>query len=390
MLKAFKYRLYPTSEQAKAIDQTFGVCRLVYNLGLEIKMRAYQEQRVIVSAYDLQRQIKDLREEYAWVKSVSREALDASLNNLGRAYDKFFSGSGYPKFKKKSGRQSYSVKGRAVRLNTDENMISIPKISNISIRLSRPVLGDIRTSTVSKTPTGKYFISILAEDGNLIAFSHKSGNAIGIDLGITTFATLSTGEKVDNPKYHKNAGERLKTLQRKASKKKKGSRNHKKALAKVSLLHEKIVNRRLDFPHKASTKVICDNQVSVICLESLSVVNMIKNRSLSSSISDASWSEFVRQLEYKALWCGKKVIKIDRFFPSSKICSSCGLKVSSLPLSIREWDCECGAHHDRDINAAINIRNSGMGSPGEPVEQSAMKGCYEAGINVNALIVEDK
>jgi putative transposase len=196
---------------------------------------------------------------------------------------------------------------------------------------------------------------------------------VGIDLGITSFATLSTGEKIDNPRHLKTELLRLKRLQRAASRKKKGSNNHTKANLKVALLHEKIANQRKDFLNKVSTRLIRDNQTDTICVETLSIKNMVKNHKLAQAISDVSWSEFVRQLEYKGKWYGKNIIKIDRFYASSKTCSNCGNKLDQLDLSVRQWTCSnCGESHDRDVNAAINIMKSGMGSPEVPVEMSAI------------------
>lgn len=383
MLKAYKYRLYPNVEQSNMIDQTFGVCRLVYNLGIEIKTRAYREHGVIVSTPSLQGQIKEIREEYPWIKSVSREALDFSLRSMDTAFNNFFKGAGYPRFKRKHGKQSYGVKGREIRIDFDKGIISVPKIKGIPIRISRRFEGEIRTTTVSRTHTRKYFVSILVDDG-LTVPQNQGGDPIGIDLGLSSFVVTSNGDKTPNPKFLRDNLRKLGVLQKRVSRKKKGGKNRTKAIKKLALLHERISNQRSDFLHKISSKLVYNNQVSSICIENLAVANMIKNRSLSLSIADASWSEFVRQLEYKSLCAGKMLVKVDRFFASSKICSSCGVKQIRMPLSIRTWTCSCGVTHDRDVNAAINIRNSGMGSPVEPVEQSAMKGCNEAGINVKS------
>lgn len=386
MLKAYKYRIYPTPEQAAMIDQTFGVCRLVYNMGLDIKRQTYDAFKKNVSAYDLQLQITGLRKEYTWITAVSREAIDASLNGLDVVFDNFYKGAGYPHFKSKKGPQSFKIKGREVKLDTISGKVSIPKVGKVKIILSRLPVGELRSSTVSKTTTGKYFMSILAEDG-LKAPDIKSETieAIGIDLGITHFATLSTGIKVDNPRYLGKSIDRLVVLQRRAAKKKKGSKNAKKAHRRVALIHERVSNQRQDFLHKLSSKIVHDNQVNVICIETLCIRGMVKNRRLSRSISEAGWGLFVAMLKYKAAWEGKEIRQVSTWLPSSKQCSSCGEKIESLPLSVRRWSCEsCGADHDRDVNAAINIRNSGMGSPGEPAERPAMKGRNEAGNDAKA------
>lgn len=376
MLKAFKYRLYPTQEQATKIDQTIGVCRLVYNLSLDVKITAYKNAGINLSVYDIQKQLVGLKKEYDWIAETDSQALLYSIAAMGNAYDNFFKGGGYPKFKnKRTAKKSYRTKGARQYVNWDNNTISVPKNFNIKAKLSRKFEGRPISVCINKTTTGKYYISIVVEVGLKIPKLPAKNNAIGIDLGITTFATLSTGEKIDNPRYLAASLKRLKILQRRASKKNKGSINQKKAFKKVAVLHEKIANRRNDFLHKVSTNLIRDNQADTICLETLIVKNMVRNHSLAKAISDVSWAEFVRQMEYKGKWFGKNIIKIDKFFASSKTCSNCGHVKEEMNLSERTWECaRCKSTHDRDINAAINIRNSGMGSPGEPVELPTIVG----------------
>ena len=379
MLKAYKYRLYPNKTQAEKINQSIGVCRLVYNLALDVKITAYKSAGVNLTAYDIQKQLIELKVAYPWMGEVSRRSLDDSIARIDVAFKNFFRGQGFPVFKRRKSGGSFQCSGDKRKIDWQNATLSIPKIYNIPIVLSRPFSGQIRTVTIRRTPTGKYFATILVKTEEKDNPLLEKKNAIGIDLGISHFAALSTGRKIDNPKFLRSSIERLKILQYRASKKKKGSKNHKKALRKVAVVHERIFNRRNDFLHKLSTELIRDNQTDTICVESLAVSNMVQNKNLSQAISDAGWYEFVRQLEYKAKWHAKNLIKVDRFFASSKTCSACGQKADNLPLSVREWICQCGAIHDRDINAAINIRNSGMDSPGVPVEQSALMGCYEAG-----------
>lgn len=376
IIKSYRYRIYPTQEQSEKIDRNIGVCRLVYNLALEVKATAYQTARINLSVYDIQKQLVDLRREYEWIGTTESDALNYSVACVGKAFDKFFKGGGYPKYKnKRSARKSYRTKGIKNYLDFDKSTITLPKIKDIPIVLSRKFTGRIIAVTVSKTSTDKYFVSLTVETTGVIPEKPTIKNGVGVDLGLTTFATLSTGEKISNPKFLAASLKRLKVLQRRASNKKKGGVNRKKAYKKVYALHERIANKRNDFLNKVSTKLIRDNQTDTICLETLAVKNMVKNHSLAQAIVDVSWSEFVRQLEYKGKWYGKNIIRIDRFFGSSKTCSNCGNQKDQLDLSERIWECaNCGSVHDRDINAAINIRNSGMGSPGEPLELPTIVG----------------
>jgi putative transposase len=385
MLKSYKYRIYPTDQQKTLIDRTFGVCRFLYNLALETRITAWKSACINVSAYDLQKQVTELKKEYDWMREPSADAINTALNKMDLAYKSFFKGGGFPKFKRRVGPQSYT-ESHPTRNPIDftNSKISVPKIHGIKTVFSRHFEGQVRSMTISRTSSGRYFVSVLVKTYEALPIKPKPKVAVGIDLGIQVFATLSTGEKIGNPRYLRSAIERLKVLQNRASKKKRGSKNRVKAFVKVAVLYEQIANQRKDFLHKVSSGLIRDNQTDTICLETLSVSNMIKNRRLSQAISDVSWSEFVRQLEYKGKWFGKNIILVDRFYASSKTCHACGHKVDSLPLSVREWVCRCGATHDRDVNAAINIRNSGMGNPGVSVEQSAMKGCVEAESSVNS------
>jgi len=352
MLRAFKYRIYPNSEQSELINKHIGCVRFLYNLALETKQIAYAGNRINLSRYDLQKQLIDLKNEYIWLKEVNSQSLQVTLMNLDAAYLRFFKGqANFPNFKKKSNGGSFNVP-QNVTLNNDK--LIIPKFrEGIKIILNRPIKGAIRQATISITPTGKYFTSILCETGETIKpkVKIKEKTTIGIDLGIKSFLVSSDGQKFDNPKYLHKAQSRLKYIGRKYSKYK-----GKRTKQKLALLHEKVINKRKDFLHKTSTKLIRENQT--ICLEDLAVNNMVKNHNLAQAINDVSWSMFVTMLEYKAEWYGKNIVKIGRFDPSSKTCSNCGSINKGLTLKDREWTCpKCGSVLDRDRNAACNIKS---------------------------------
>ena len=377
MLTAYKYRLYPNKKQRQQIDATIGVCRLVYNLALDIKIQAYKEHQKKLNAFDLCYQLIDLKKDYDWIAEVDSQALQAAVKKVDISFKNFYRGNGYPKFKKKRNGGSFQCPNNTRKIDWVNSTLTIPKIKNIPIVLSRIFEGKIKTVTITRTPTGKYFASILVETLTENKPVSLINNAIGIDLGLNSFATLSTGEKIENPKYLKSNMGRLKILQKRATHKKKGSNNRKKANLKVALQHEKITNQRKDFLHKVSTRLISESQTDTICVETLAVKNMIKNHNLAQAISDVSWSEFIKQLEYKGKWHGKNIIKIDKWYASSKTCSNCGNVLDKLDLATRTWQCEkCHSTHDRDINAAINIKfmglQTGKGIPSEPVELSAM------------------
>lgn len=367
-------------EQQAKIDNTINVCRFVYNLALETKIRAWQAGKVNLSAFDLQSQLVQLKKDHSWLTIPDSQALSYSITSMDNAFKSFYKGQGFPKFKKKSKGGSYRNRGFPKKIDFDKCLLTIAKIPNIPIRITRRFDGEIRAITISKSNTGKYYSSMLVSTKDNEPKILQPKNAVGVDLGISHFVTLSTGEKINNPEHLRIAQKGLSVLQKRLSRKTKGGANRKKAIYKVSVMHERISNQRSDFLQKLSTRLICDNQTDSVCVENLAVSNMIKNRRLSKSISGASWGEFVRQLEYKSAWYGKNLIKIGRFEPSSKICSDCGCKTEDMNLSIRQWTCEtCGAIHDRDVNAAINIknialRNSGRGTPGEPVESPSMEG----------------
>ena len=357
MLKSFKYRLYPDGDQIELLEKHFGSVRFVYNLALETKMNAYNGNKINLSRFDLQKQMVDLKQDYEWLKEVNSQSLQSSLLNLDNAYKNFFKTKiGFPKFKKKSYKNSFSVPQSVIIINDE---LFIPKFKlGIKMIIDRKYKGTIKSATISKTVTGKYFVSILCETGEIIPEKKpiNSETTVGIDLGIKDFLIFSDGRKIKNSNFYKNKLDFLKFLQRKLSKQNIKSNRYKKTKQRIGSHHEYITNQRQDFLHKLSTEIT--NQYDTICLEDLNVKGMIKNHNLAQSIQDVSWSEFTRMINYKSEWKGKNVIQIPRFYPSSKTCSSCGYIYTKLTLDIREWICPvCGEKHDRDVNAAKNIKN---------------------------------
>jgi putative transposase len=352
MFKTYKYRLYPTNSQKELITKHIGSSRFVYNLALETKNMAYIGSKHNFSPFDLIKQLPELKKECPWLKEVNSQCLQQSIQNMDIAFKKFFKGAGYPKFKSKHrGKQSFSIPQNVI---VENNLLIIPKFKEgIKIKLHRPTQGVIKSATISVTPTGKYFVSILCDtkEEPPTKVPIKENTTIGIDLGIKNFAITSEDEVFENPKYLRKTLSKIKYVQRKYSKNK-GKRTKKR----LALLHEKIVNKRKDFLHKTSTKLIRENQT--IALEDLAVSNMVKNHNLAQSINDVSWSTFVTMLEYKADWYGKNILKIGRFAPSSKTCSNCGAINKELQLKDREWTCSsCSTVLDRDLNAACNIKS---------------------------------
>lgn len=377
MYKARKYRIYPTNSQKELIHKHCGSVRFLYNLALETKTMAYLGSKVNLSRYDLQKQVVDLKKELPWLKETNSQSLQVALLDLDTAYSNFFKGrADFPKFKKKSNRGSFNVPQNVI---IENDLLIIPKFKEgIKIKLHRNLVGNVKQATVSFTPTGKYFVSILCDTGEDVPSKPKitEEDSIGVDLGIKDFLVTSEGEVIGNPKFLRKSIERLKVLQRRASKKQKGSNNKKKANKRVAVLHEKITNQRQDFLHKTSTKLIRENQT--IFLENLGVSNMMKNHNLAKAILDVSWSEFNRMIEYKAEWYGVNILRIGRFTPSSKTCE-CGSINKELKLSDRVWKCKsCGLVNERDLLAARNIKKfalkdySGQELSVEPVEMSAL------------------
>lgn len=352
MFKAFRYRIFPTENQMKLINNHIGASRFVFNLCVETKKTAWLGSHVNLSAFDLMNQLTDLKKDYKWLNEVNAQSLQATIRDMDNTYKRFFKGKcNYPKFKKKASNGSFTAPQHISVVGT--NLI-IPKFKEgINIVLHREITGNIKKATITRSSSGKYHASLLCEISDSIIPSKTSVNefsSVGIDLGIKDFAITSEGEIFDNPKFLRKAQSKLKYIQRKFSKNK-----GKRTKQRLALLHEKVANQRKDFLHKTSTKLIRENQT--ICIEDLNVAGMVKNHKLAFSISDSGWSEFVRQLEYKANWYGKNILKIGRFEPSSKTCSCCGNINRELTLKDRTWTCVCGVTHDRDLNASINIKN---------------------------------
>jgi len=380
MLRAYTYRMYPSREQVALLMKHIHACRFVYNHSLEEKIRAYDQDSTRLSCFDLNNRLPALKEEHPWLKDVNSQSLQSANKNLDNAFTRFFrEKKGFPRFKsKKNPVQSFQVP-QHYRVDFDQRTIRFPKIGEVKAVFHRKFAGKMKYATVSVTSTGKWFVSILVDDGipepEPTPFSPDT--TLGIDVGLKDFATLSTGEKIENPRYLKTALQRLKVLQQRVSRKVKGSKNREKAIQRLARCHEMIANQRDDFLHKISFRVVSENQA--IAVESLNVGGMMKNHHLAQGIGDVSWSAFFTMLEYKCRKYGKTLLKIGRFDPSSKICSKCGYLKRDLVLSERAWICpDCGTHHDRDINAAINIKKfalqeqnlvgvSGAGRTVEPV-----------------------
>lgn len=366
--KAFKYRLYPTKAQQVFLDKHFGCSRFVYNHFLALRKETWEKDKLAVSGFDCKKQLRSLKSEYLWLKEVNSQSLQESVLNLDKAYKRFFKKlANYPRFKKKGNKQSFAV---PQHFSIETGRVNIPKlVDGIKFKQHRGLIGIPKSLTISKTPSAKYFVSIVCECE--IEKLPPIKQEVGVDLGLTHFATLSTGEKIEHPKVLKRSARQLARLQRSLSRKQKGSNNRLKAKLLVARIHEKIANQRKDFLHKLSSRLINENQV--ICIEDLNVRGMVKNRCLAKAISDSGWSEVVRQLHYKSDWYGRTVKQIPRFYPSSKECNVCYFVYAGLTLSQRVWTCpNCGTIHDRDDNATKVIKRVGQDMPElTPVEKLA-------------------
>jgi len=359
--RAYKFRFYPTDEQKEILAQTFGCARFAYNYMLKARTDAYYNKKKRIGYHETSALLTQLKKqpEYTWLNEVSSVPLQQALRHLQSAFANFFAKRNkYPTFKSKFDKQSAEYTASAFKF--ENGVLTLGRmIEPLIIKWSRtlPKAAKLTTVTVSKDCAGRYFVSMLMDDA--VADKSVVSNKIGIDLGLTDFAVTSSGSKFKSPKSLANNLAKLALLQKRLSNKKKGSSNLNKARLKVAKLHARITDIRKDFLHKLSTKLINENQV--IAVESLAVSNMLKNRKLAKSISDAGWSEFVRQLEYKAKWYGRTLIGIDKWYPSSKRCNACGHTLAMFSLNTRTWECpSCKTSHDRDVNAAKNILTAGL------------------------------
>jgi putative transposase len=360
--RTFKYRFYPTTEQADELFRTFGCVRKVYNMALDARSRAWTDERRRISYPATSAMLTDWKktEELAYLAEVSSAPLQQSLRHLQAAFTNVFAKRAkYPRFKSRKKSRAAAEYTRSAFKWRDGQLTLAKMRAPLDISWSRPLPHGTEPSTVtvSRDAAGRWFVSLLVEDPGVRPLPANS-SAVGIDVGISSLVTLSTGEKVSNPKFARVDSARLAAAQKDLARKEKGSKNQAKARLKVAKIHARITDRRRDFLHKVSTRLVQENQLVVI--EDLPVHNLLGNRTLARSIADASWTELRSMLEYKCGWYGRELVVIDRFFPSSKTCVTCGLRRDELPLSVREWSCEgCGTRHDRDHNAAQNILAAG-------------------------------
>jgi putative transposase len=387
MLRTYRYRLYPNQTQRGLIRKTIDACRFVYNWALETKKTAHEKDEMNLSWYDLNNRLVKLKRDHPFLKDVYSQSLQQAIKRVHLAFQHFFRRlkqgkpqPGYPKFKRrKASHQSFDVP-QFFRIEFSARCVILPKIGAVKTVLHRRFSGTPKTCTIVSTLTGKFFISIVVEDHKdpppkPQVTSHRS---VGIDVGLTNYITVSTGEKVGNPRYLQNELKRLQCLHRRLSKKMQGSRNREKARMRLARCYERVVNQRTNFLHQLSTRLIRENQA--IMVESLNICGMMRTRQLAKSITDAAWSSFLRMLWYKAEWYGVNMIEVGRFVPTSRRCNGCGYLNDGLSLSDRNWTCPaCRLSMDRDLNAAINIKMMGLGSimsPREPrvgpVELSAL------------------
>ena len=354
----YTFRAYPTTDQQQELARVFGHTRFVYNWGLRHRTDAWANaEKVNYNQSSAALTALKKTPEHAWLNEVSCVPLQQSLRNLQTAFGNFFSGRAkYPRFKSKRDKQSAEYTTSAFKYS--DSVLSLAKVGKLKVKWSRPFSSQPTTVTISKTPAGRYYVSLVLDE-TLVAFT-KTGESIGVDLGINRLATLSKGEKIPNLRFTRKYEKRLAKAQKSLSRKVKGSGRWKRQRIKVARLHQTLSNARIDHLNKVTTDLV--KRFDVIAVEDLNVRGMVRNRKLAKHISDASFGRFVSMLEYKALWRGKRVVKIDRFFPSSKRCSCCGYVAQAMPLDVRNWQCpECKSEHDRDENAAVNILNFALG-----------------------------
>lgn len=365
--KAFKFRIYPTPEQERLIQRTFGCCRYVFNHYLADRQEKYRTTGESPTRFQQSKDLTILKQHIEWLKEADAIALQSELQNLDLAFQNFFrrvrEGTkpyGYPQFKRKhENRRSYKTKNTSNPIIVKESYIKLPKLGWVKCKVSKQVEGRILSATVSQNRSGKYFVAVNCTDVELEPLP-KTGAVVGVDLGIKALATTSDGTEYPNHKFIKQSDTKLWRESRRLSRKQKGSRRYEKQRIRKAKVEEHIANQRRDYLQKTTTELI--RNFDVICIENLKTKGMMKNHKLARSLSDVSFFEFRRELEYKAEWYGKTVQVIDTFYPSSQLCHSCGYRnPETKKLSVREWTCpECGGHHDRDVNAAINILNEGL------------------------------
>jgi len=387
--RAYRYRCYPTNTQAAMLARTFGCARFVYNWALRVRTDAYYQRQERVSYADTSAGLTTLKQQpdTVWLNEVSSVPTQQALRHLDKAFRNFFEGHAhYPTFHKKRGNQSAEYTTSAFRWDAEARTLTLAKMATpLPIHWSRPLPDGATptTVTVSRDTAGRYFVSLLIEDE--ITPLPPSNGQVGIDLGLHAVVVLDSGEKVGNPRFFQANEKKLAKAQRRLAKKKRGSKNRDKARKKVARIHACIADRRTDFLHKLSTRIMRENQT--ICVESLQVKNMVKHPTLAKAIHDVGWGEFVHMLDYKAAWYGRTLVRINKWYPSSKRCHACGHVLDSLTLDIRHWTCpECGSVHDRDVNAAQNILAAGLAvsAGGEAVRPGRVRptpaGFREAGI----------
>ena len=361
-LRAFKYRIYPNPTQAASIRQSCGCRRFVYNWGLETKQKAYQQGKKL-SGIDLANLLPKLKEEHVWLRDTNAQSLQSVLRDLDIAFTRFFKKQAdYPRFKSKHrSKDSFHVP-QHFKINQKENFMVLPKLGEVKAVIHRPFKGEAKSVTISISKSGKFFASVLVKtnEKDKLLRPVKKNKSIGLDVGLHNFVTISTGEKIPNPRNLKKAERKLVFLSKQHSKTKEGGQRRERARIKLAKQYEKVTNRRKDFLHKLTHHLVRESQATTICIEDLNIRGMMKNHKLAKAIGDVSWSEFFRMLEYKAGWEGIRIVRIGRFEPSSKLCT-CGYKNDQLTLKNREWKCpECGAEHDRDVLAAENIKRFGL------------------------------
>ena len=359
MLRAYRYRMYPTKNQEEMVNKHFGACRYVYNWGLEYKIQTYKETGKSISRFALNKEITLLKQREIWLKEINSQSLQGATLNLDNAFTKFFrEKKGFPHFKSKKNRiQTFKVP-QNYKIDFNNNTIYLPKIGWVKTKLHRQFKGKQQTATISMTNTGKYYISILIDNKKSlpekVKFNQKT--TIGLDMGLTHFLITSNGVKINNPHPLKTELRKLKHGQQKLSRKQKGSNNRNKQRIKLSKIHERIKNIREDFQHKLSKTIVCENQA--IAIEKLNIKGMLRNHNLAQSINDVGWAGFINKLKYKTEWYGKTILQIGQFEPSTKICNHCRYHNDNLKLHHREWICpKCEKRHDRDVNATVNIRD---------------------------------